>query len=206
MPESHTVFIVSAPSGAGKSSLLKALLQTDHCLSLSISHTTRAMRPGEKNGEDYHFVDPATFQQMIKQNAFLEYAQVFDHTYGTAQATLQAQLTEQDVLVEIDWQGARQIRERFPSAVSIFIAPPSIDALRQRLSSRGQDSEAIIERRMRDAQNELAHYAEYNYLIINDVFDQALQDIQHIVAAQRLGIARQQQAQAHLLDAMLPGR
>lgn len=198
-----TLYIISAPSGAGKSSLLKALLQADPQLGLSVSHTTRALRPGEQNGVDYHFVDVASFQKLIGQQAFLEHARVFDNWYGTAEAALRGQLEQHDVVLEIDWQGARQVRERFPDALSVFIAPPSIAALRERLSSRGQDSDAIIARRMRDAQSELSHYAEYDYLIINDIFEQALQDLEHIVAAQRLRLAAQQQCHAQTLASML---
>lgn len=202
MPETNTLYIISAPSGAGKSSLLKELLNADQQLSLSVSHTTRAMRPSEANGIHYHFVDVASFHKLIEQNAFLEHAQVFDNLYGTAEAALRNQLESNDVVLEIDWQGARQVRKRFSEAVSIFIMPPSIEALRERLDSRGQDSDAIIDRRMRDAQNELSHYAEYDYLIINDDFRQALQALQYIVAAQRLRLASQQQRHATILQQM----
>lgn len=198
------LFIVSAPSGAGKTSLLKQLIPADPGLALSVSHTTRAMRPGEENGVHYHFVAVDEFQAMVGEGAFLEHAQVFDNFYGTAEGGVRAQLAGgQDVVLEIDWQGARQVRQRFPDAVSVFIAPPSIEALRERLGGRGQDSDQIIERRMRDAQSELSHYAEYDYLVINDDFDTALGEMAAIVGAERLREPRQARRHAAALAAML---
>jgi guanylate kinase len=189
----NILFIVSAPSGAGKTSLLRELLQRDPQLSLSVSHTTRAMRPGEQDGVDYHFVDKDAFMQLVGEGAFIEHAQVFDNFYGTSEMAVREQLEAgRDVVVEIDWQGARQVRKRFPEAVSIFIIPPSIQALRERLSGRGQDSGDIIERRMRDAQAELSHYGEYDYLVVNDDFQLALQQLGEVVAAERLREVRQQ--------------
>jgi guanylate kinase len=186
------LFIVSAPSGAGKTSLLKQLIPSDERLALSVSHTTRAMRPGEEDGVHYHFVPVDQFQAMVGEGAFLEHAQVFDNYYGTAEQGVRSQLAGgQDVVLEIDWQGARQVRERFPEAVSIFIVPPSIEALRERLGGRGTDSDEIIERRMRDAQAELSHYPEYDYLVINDDFDTALAELATIVGAERLRLDRQ---------------
>jgi len=153
------LFIVSAPSGAGKTSLLKALLPTDDNLVLSVSHTTRSPRPGEVDGVDYHFVSVEEFMRLAGEGAFLEQAEVFGNYYGTSESGVRAQLAQdQDVVLEIDWQGARQVRKAFPEAVSIFIVPPSIEALRERLSGRGQDDEAIIERRMAEARKELSHY------------------------------------------------
>ncbi|HEC18275.1 MAG TPA: guanylate kinase [Gammaproteobacteria bacterium] len=199
-----TLFIVSAPSGAGKTSLLKALLAEAQDIGVSVSHTTRAMRPGEQDGVDYHFVDVATFEQMIARGDFLEYAQVFDNYYGTSQAAVTARLAEgQDVILEIDWQGARQVRECFPEAVSIFILPPSKAALRERLTGRGQDDEAIIERRMRDAEAEMSHYAEFDYLVVNDNFDTALSELRAVITCQRLRLARQQLRLKALLDDLL---
>jgi len=206
MTDTSVLFIVSAPSGAGKTSLLRDLLARDKQLSLSVSHTTRAMRPGEEDGVHYHFVDKDTFEGLVEQDVFIEHAQVFDNFYGTSEAAVRDQLQAgQDVVVEIDWQGARQVRERFPQAVSIFIVPPSIEALRERLSGRGQDSDEIIERRMRDAQAELSHYGEYDYLVINDQFDLALQQLGEVVDAERLRRERQQVRYADVLEAMLQG-
>jgi guanylate kinase len=182
-----TLFIVSAPSGAGKTSLLKALVEVDLEINVSVSHTTRAMRPGEQDGVDYHFVDQDRFLEMIGEGAFIEHAKVFDNYYGTSESELRRRLAQgQDLVLEIDWQGARQVRERMPEAVSIFVLPPDPQALHDRLSARGQDSEAVIERRMRDAQNEMSHYGEFDYLIVNKEFDQALVELQSIVRAARL--------------------
>ena len=204
MSETSILFIVSAPSGAGKTSLLRELLSQDQGLSLSVSHTTRAMRPGEENGVHYHFVEVPAFQELVGQGAFIEHAQVFDNYYGTSEAAVRDQLAAgQDVVVEIDWQGAQQVRKRFPEAVSIFVAPPSIEALRERLSGRGQDSEEIIDRRMRDAQAELSHYPEYDYLVINDDFALALQELGEIVRAERLREGRQAVRHAAALSDML---
>ena len=206
MTQTSILFIVSAPSGAGKTSLLRELLNEDPRLALSVSHTTRAMRPGEQDGVHYHFVDVPTFQSLVAEGVFIEHAQVFDNYYGTSERAVREQLAAgQDVVVEIDWQGARQVRQRFPEAVSIFIAPPSIEALRERLGGRGQDSEAVIERRMRDARSELSHYPEYDYLVINDVFEQALRELAAIVGAERLRIPRQAARHQAALSAMLGG-
>jgi len=201
---SGVLFVVSAPSGAGKTSLLRALIPTDPRLRLSISHTTRAPRPGEADGVHYHFVDRAAFEAMVAAGEFLEHAQVFDNLYGTAERSVRAVLGgDLDVVLEIDWQGARQVRARFPEAVSVFVAPPSVAALRERLSGRGQDSADVIERRMRDARGELSHFGEYDYLVVNDVFEQALADLRAIVAAERLRRPRQQERLGAALDAML---
>ena len=198
------LFIVSAPSGAGKSSLISELLVRDDRLKVSVSHTTRAMRPGEKEGVHYHFVSLAVFQKLVEKGVFLEHARVFDHYYGTSEQALRDQLaTGQDVVVEIDWQGAAQIRQCFPEAVSIFILPPDIETLSKRLSSRNQDNAAIIRRRMADARGEISHYSEYDYLVVNDDFQQALDALWHIVMAQRFHLVRQQQKHAGLLQALL---
>jgi guanylate kinase len=182
-----TLFIVSAPSGAGKTSLLRKLVPADERLVMSVSHATRAMRPGEQDGVHYHFVSIERFEQMAGQGAFLEHAQVFDNYYGTAESSVRDLLAQgMDVVLEIDWQGAYQVRQRFPEAVSVFIIPPSIEALRERLQGRGQDSPEIVERRMADARSELSHYAEYDFLVINDDFETALADLRAIVAAARL--------------------
>jgi guanylate kinase len=198
------LFVVSAPSGAGKTSLLRALIPSDPRLQLSVSHTTRAPRPGEQDGEHYHFVDRARFEAMVAAGAFLEHAQVFDNFYGTAEQSVRDVLAAgRDVVLEIDWQGARQVRARFPEAVSVFIVPPDVQTLRERLSGRGQDSAEVIERRMRAARRELSHYGEYDYLVVNDDFAQALADLRAIVAAERLRRHRQEAALAAVLAAML---
>jgi guanylate kinase len=197
------LFVVSAPSGAGKTSLLRALIPTDHRLRLSVSHTTRAPRPGEEDGVHYHFVDRAAFEKMIEKDAFLEHARVFDNLYGTAEQSVRDLLqSDFDVVLEIDWQGARQVRAVFAEAVSVFIVPPSVEALRARLSGRGQDSAEIIDRRMRDACSEMSHVGEYDYLVVNDDFDRALVDLRAIVAAERLRRPRQQERLAAALEAL----
>ena len=188
-----TLFIFSAPSGAGKTSLVKALLDTTGYIGVSVSHTTRAPRPGEADGKDYHFVSKEEFQQLVSEDAFLEHAQVFDNFYGTSQRWVESELEAgRNVILEIDWQGAQQVRRLMPEAVSVFIAPPSIEALEQRLRNRGQDSEEIIQRRMRDARSEMSHYGEYDYLIINDDFNNTLEELRSIIIARRHRIAAQQ--------------
>lgn len=187
-----TLYIVSAASGAGKTSLLRALMERDPGLVISVSHTTRAPRPGEQEGRDYHFVDDAEFIRLIKADAFLEHAQVFERRYGTTHAAVEADLSAgRDVLVEIDWQGARQIRKRMPQTVSIFILPPSREALEQRLRARNQDSEAVISARMAAAVSEMSHCDEYDYLVWNDNFQIALADLEAIVRTRRLRRERQ---------------
>ncbi len=179
---SPNVYVVAAPSGGGKTSLIRALLEMDDRVRLSVSHTTRAARPGERDGEHYHFVDEAAFLDLVERGAFLEHARVFDHRYGTGKEAVQKQLDAGfDVVLDIDWQGARQIRRSFPSSRSIFIIPPSLEVLRQRLVRRGQDSEKVIRRRMRDAQAEISHWDEFDYLVINDDFDEALADLHSII-------------------------
>ena len=186
------LFIVSAPSGAGKTTLLKALLETDDQLRLSISHTTRAKRPGEEDGADYHFVDEPRFMQIVGEGGFLEHAQVFGNYYGTSEAGIQEQRDQGfDVILEIDWQGARQVREHIAGTISIFILPPTRQALRQRLHARDQDNPEVIQRRLDEAKQEMSHFAEYDYLIVNDLFEQAVSELRAVVTAQRLGQARQ---------------
>ena len=201
-----TLYIVSAASGAGKTSLLRALMERDPKLVISVSHTTRAPRPGEQAGRDYHFVDDSEFLRLIEADAFLEHAQVFDRRYGTTYAAVEADLAAgRDVLVEIDWQGARQIRERMAQTVSIFILPPSRDALEQRLRGRGQDSDGVIASRMAAAVSEMSHCGEYDYLVWNDDFDTALADLDAIVRARRLELAHQAGINADALAALTDG-
>lgn len=201
------LFVVSAPSGAGKTSLVKALLECDEDLSLSVSYTTRAPRPGEKDGEHYHFVDKARFEAMVAEDAFIEYARVFDNAYGTAESALREVLDAgRDLLLEIDWQGAQQVRTRFPEAVTVFIVPPSVQELERRLRGRGQDSDAVIAARMASARDELSHYGEYDYLIVNQVFETALAELQSVVAAERLRQPRQAARMGEALGRMLDSR
>lgn len=199
-----TLYIVSAPSGAGKTSLVKALLDALPEVRVSVSHTTRAMRPGEVDGVNYHFVDCATFTGLLEHGDFLEHAEVFGNYYGTSQAALERTLAEgHDLILEIDWQGAQQVRRKLPQAQSIFILPPSQAALRQRLDNRGQDSAEIIERRMREAVSEMSHYVEYDYLIINDDFAKALEDLKSIFRTRQLRLDRQQRRHDDLLVDLL---
>jgi guanylate kinase len=198
------LYIISAPSGAGKTSLVKQLRMQTSRLAVSVSHTTRAMRPGEVHGKDYYFVSVAEFQAMLTQQAFLEHAQVFDNFYGTAQQTVQDNLNQGlDVILEIDWQGAQQIKRLLPDSIAIFILPPSIAVLEQRLRGRGQDDEPTIARRMRDAVAEMSHYAEFDYLVVNDDFAEALAQLQSIVVCQRLGRERQALEHQDLLASLL---
>lgn len=198
------LYIVSAPSGAGKSSLLNALRGRLQDVVVSVSHTTRAPRFGEVDGVHYHFTTVAQFQHHIAAGNFLEYAQVFDNFYGTSRLTINEQLQAgKDVILEIDWQGAQQVREQADNVCSIFILPPSQEALLKRLRGRGQDSEEVIQRRMRDAQSEMSHYGEYDYVVINDEFEEALVELIAIFRAQRLTQARQQQARGELLASLV---
>ncbi len=201
---SGTLFIVSAPSGAGKSSLVRALLEQVSNLEVSISHTTRQPRPGEQDGVDYYFVSRAAFEQMVERGEFLEYATVFDNMYGSKRSLVEDKLRAGiDVIMDMDWQGARQVREAMPGVVSIYILPPSLEALRQRLEGRGQDSEEVIERRMRKARDEIAHFDEYDYLVINDDFDTAVEDLEQIVRASRLRLAPQRARHAAMIAQLL---
>ncbi len=198
------LYIVSAPSGAGKTSLVKALLESSEGIAVSVSHTTREPRPGEKNGVHYHFVSKDVFEKMVDSGVFLEHARVFDHFYGTSRQAVEEQLQRGlDVILEIDWQGAQRVREQLSESIGIFILPPSVAALEERLRGRGQDSDDIISRRMRDARIEASHYDEYEYLVINDDFKTALADLLAIFTAQRLGLAAQKQKYAALLGSLL---
>jgi len=203
--DTGTLYIISAPSGAGKSSLLRVLLESmAGSLALSVSHTTRSPRPGEVNGEDYHFIEEGGFREMVSGDAFFEHARVFDNFYGTSRQGVIDQLNAGlDVILEIDWQGARLIREQMPAVVSIFILPPSCEALQQRLQDRGQDDEAVIARRMRDAVSEMSHYDEYDYLVVNDVFHTAVDELAAIMLSHRLRLPAQRQRHADLLAGLL---
>ena len=200
---SGTLFIITAASGTGKTSLVKELLASTDNLTVSISHTTRAPRPAEVDGVHYHFTTVADFEQLISESAFLEYAQVFDNYYGTSRQAV-AQLLEAgtDVILEIDWQGALQVKHKFRDAVMIFILPPSRAALRQRLSSRGQDSLDVIEKRLAGSITEMRQYDQFDYLVINDDFSDALADLQTIIKAQRLTLAVQSSRQRALIDGL----
>ena len=182
-----TLYIISAPSGAGKTSLVKALIDSEAQIRVSVSHTTRAMRPGEVDGVNYHFVSREQFHAMLDKTEFLEHAEVFGNLYGTSQEWVKQTLRDGfDLILEIDWQGAQQVRRLMPEAKSIFILPPTQEALRHRLTNRGQDSGEIIERRMREAVSEMSHYVEYDYLLINDDFSHALSDLKAIFRANQL--------------------
>ena len=186
------LYIVSAPSGAGKTSLVKALLKTDPAIRLSVSYTTRPPRPGETDGRDYHFVNRERFEIMLAEGEFLEHAEVYGNFYGTSKGSISRDLNaSRDVLLEIDWQGAEQVRQHFPQSASIFILPPSFNALRTRLAGRGQDSDEVIERRLAAAAHDVAHAEAFDYIIVNDDFDHALQDLVAITRSIRLEAARQ---------------
>ena len=182
------LIIVSAPSGAGKTSLVGALLTQDETLVVSVSHTTRAKRPKESEGVDYYFIDPRTFATMVDDGAFLEHAEVFGHRYGTSRHAVAEELARgHDVVLEIDWQGARMIRAEFPDTYDIFILPPSLTELAARLKARGEDDPDVISRRMNEAKKEMSHYDDYANLVVNDDFDQALSQMAAIVVAARCG-------------------
>jgi guanylate kinase len=201
-----TLFIVSAPSGAGKTSLLAKLLEQTETLCLSISHTTRPIRPGEEDGVNYHFTDRTTFIRMVEQGRFLEHAEVFGNFYGTSSDWVTNTLRSgKDVILEIDWQGAQQIRRLVPETISIFILPPSLPVLAERLRGRGQDGEDVIARRLAGARDEISHYGEYDYLVVNDDFDRALADMAAIFRAERQRTERQMTGRVDLLSDLLSG-
>ncbi len=199
-----TLYIVSAPSGAGKTSLVNQLSASISDVAVSISHTTRPPRPGEQDGDHYHFTSPTVFEAMIAEGAFLEYAEVFGNYYGTSRVETEAKLAAGlDLILEIDWQGARQVRRLLPDSLSIFILPPSREALRHRLSNRAQDHPEVIDRRMAASLDELSHYAEFDYLVINDDFTVALDALRAILIGNRQRRAIQQERQCKLLQALL---
>tara|TARA_B100002049_G_scaffold109675_1_gene80918 strand:+ start:13 stop:663 length:651 start_codon:yes stop_codon:yes gene_type:complete len=203
------LFILAAPSGAGKSSLIKALLEkhgdnTENPMQVSVSHTTRAPRPGEVDGEHYHFVSREQFEKLIEQGVFFEWAEVFGNYYGTSRVVIEQTLHRGiDVFLDIDWQGARQVKKLLPDTCGIFILPPSSEVLRERLNRRGQDSEDVIAGRMREAISEMSHYGEFDYILINDDFATALAELESIVCSQRLRLNKQAMRHDILLRSLL---
>lgn len=204
MTTTGTLYIVSAPSGAGKTSLVKALIDSMAQVRVSVSHTTRAMRPGEVDGVNYHFTSRDEFVEMLKQGDFLEHAEVFGNLYGTSHPWVKQTLAKgYDLILEIDWQGAQQVRKLMPDTKSIFILPPTHKDLRQRLHNRGQDAEDVIDLRMQQAIAEMSHYVEYDYIVINDQFATALDDLKAIFRANQLRLESQQKRHTQLLCDLL---
>ena len=200
-PSKGVLYIVSAPSGAGKTSLVKALLKADPAIRLSVSYTTRPPRPGETDGRDYHFVSRERFEEMLAEGEFLEHAEVYGNFYGTSKGSIERDLDAgRDILLEIDWQGAEQVKRHFPQSASIFVLPPTFNALRTRLAGRGQDSEEVIERRLAAAAHDVAHAEAFDYIIVNDDFDHALQDLVAITRSIRLEAPRQLDRHTALFD------
>lgn len=198
------LYIVSAPSGAGKTSLVAALKEQLQELLISISHTTRAKRPGEQDGVNYHFVSQEKFKALMSEDEFLESAEVFGNFYGTSKGWVNANLAEgKDIILEIDWQGAKQVRSKFPEVKTIFILPPSLAALKSRLESRGQDNSEIIAKRLSQAKNEISHYEDFDYLIINDDFKTALEELKAVFLANRLNIQLARARNETLIEQLL---
>jgi len=201
---SGTLYVVAAPSGAGKTTLVRLLLENESEVRLSISYTTRLPRPGEVNGREYHFVDVETFRGMIDRNEFLEWAEVHGNFYGTSKTWIADRMAEgSDVLLEIDWQGAQQVRKLFPDAIGIFILPPSIEELERRLTGRGTDAKEVIDRRLAAAQAEMRHVGEFDYAIINDSLERALDDLRAILRASRLRLTAQRLRHAALFNRLI---
>ena len=198
------LFTISAPSGAGKTSLVRALTERKQSsIGVSISHTTREIRSGEADGVDYHFVSEDEFQQMIADDQFLEHARVFDHSYGTARASVEAMLNnDKHVILEIDWQGARQVKQKKPDTVCIYILPPSREVLEQRLIDRATDDRKTIESRMMQADREMSHYGDAEYVVVNEDFERALHDLESLIQAQCLTLSRQKIKYKHLFDSI----
>lgn len=198
------LYVIAAPSGAGKTSLVDALVKSTDNIKVSISHTTRPQRPNEQNGVNYYFVSPTEFEKMVTDKKFLEFAKVHGHYYGTSKEWVENQLKNDiDVILEIDWQGAQQVRRIYPHSQSVFILPPSYQILKSRLRDRKQDSTEVIEQRLAGANDEIGHFAEFDYLIINNVFEHALGDLQAIIRANRLHQGRQRQKFARLLSELV---
>jgi guanylate kinase len=203
MDHPGNLFVITAPSGAGKSSLVKALMAGDPALQLSVSHTTRAPRGQEQNGREYFFVSPEAFDAMVQANAFVEWAHVHNHRYGTSRQAIEDKIAQgTDIILEIDFQGTLQIKQLFPQATTIFILPPSWGELRARLTKRGEDSAEVIELRLKNAATEMAQVEKFDFVIINDLFDRALSDLQSVVRAQRLKYAAQRRARAATFEAL----
>lgn len=204
-PRRGRLFVISAPSGAGKTSLVKSLLERNPALALSISHTTRKPRPQEAHGREYYFVSIPQFEELVRRGAFLEHARVFDNYYGTSRETVDRLLAAgKDVVLEIDWQGARQVRAALPECVSIFILPPSRLALEERLTQRKTDSPDVIARRLRDAVGDMRHFREFDYVVVNDRFEQAVSDLESIVAGRGAALRRDRPELGPLLRELLP--
>ncbi|MEN9658742.1 MAG: hypothetical protein RL571_2207 [Pseudomonadota bacterium] len=200
------LFVVTAPSGAGKTTLVAALLAADQNVQLSVSFTTRAPRPGEVDGKDYHFVAREVFEKMILNGDFLEHAEVYGNYYGTSQTWINHAIdTGSDILLEIDWQGAAQVRRLFPEVVGLFVLPPSVEVLEQRLKNRGKDSDEVIERRMAAAKEEISHVEEFDYVIVNEHIDEAVRDIVSTVRAERLKLHRQSTRHQVLISSLKVG-
>jgi guanylate kinase len=201
---SGNLYVVAAPSGAGKTTLVRLLLERQADIKLSISFTTRGPRPGEQNGREYHFVDVDTFRGMTARDEFLEWAEVHGNFYGTSKKWISEQLTAgNDVLLEIDWQGAQQVRKLFPQAIGVFILPPSMEELERRLTGRGTDAAEVIARRLAAAQAEMRHVGEFDYVIINNQLEEALSDLLAVVRASRLRCAAQRSRHAALFARMI---
>ena len=199
-----TLFNISAPSGAGKTSLVQAIVQSMNDIAVSVSHTTRPIRPGETQGVDYYYVSTSEFDELKSSGAFIEDAEVFGHQYGTSKKWLQEQLSVgTDVILEIDWQGARKVRAIIPEVVNIFIMPPSRDALKMRLVQRARDPQDVVTKRLKKAAAEMAHYDEYDFVIINDEFATAVADLQAIIRSRRLRLKQQQQKYPDLLEKLI---
>lgn len=203
MSHSHTLFVLSAPSGAGKTSLVSALVEKHPDILVSVSHTTRDMRPGEVDGESYNFVSKDDFLALVEKNDFLEHAEVFGNYYGTSKSWVEKQLEQNDVLLEIDWQGALQVKKQLSQAVLVFILPPSLQALKERLVGRDSDSDEVIKKRLAGAQTEMQACREYDYIVVNDVFDEALVQLESVIVTQSLSPEYLPEQTQQLIESLL---